>query len=69
MVLLSVLVKLTGRFGIVDDLPDTRFRFDAGLVAVCIEERSEGSFLILLNGGVLVERIGGVGGGFVTLRC
>ena len=47
-------------FGVVDDLPDTRFRFDAGLVAVCIEERSEGSFLILLNGGVLVERIGSV---------
>ena len=56
-------------FGIVDDLPDACFRFDAGLVAVCIEERSEGSFLILLNGCVLVERIGGVGGGFVTLRC
>ena len=46
-------------FDVVDDLPDTRFRFDAGLVAVSIEERSEGSFLILLNGGVLVERIGG----------
>ena len=47
-------------FGIVDDLPDTCFRFNAGLVAVGIEERSEGSFLILLNGCVLVERIGGV---------
>ncbi len=56
-------------FGIVDDLPDTRFRFDAGLVAICIELWGECRFLILLNGGVLVERIGGVGGGFVTLRC
>ncbi len=44
-------------FGIVDNLPDTRFRFDAGLDAVCIEERGEGGFLILLYGGVLIERI------------
>ena len=56
-------------FGVVNDLPDTRFCFDAGLVAICIEERGECSFLILLNGGILIERIGGVGGGFVTLYC
>ena len=56
-------------FGIVDDLPYTCFRFDAGLVAVCIEERGKCRFLILLNGGVLVERIGNVGRGFVSLRC
>lgn len=27
-------------FGVVDDFPDTCFRFDAGLVAVGIEERA-----------------------------
>ena len=42
-------------FGVVDDLPDTRFRFDAGLVAVCIEDRSE-----ITHGGVLIQLIGDV---------
>ena len=56
-------------FGIVDDLPDTRFRFNAGLVAVCIELWGECRCRILLNGGVLVERIGGIACCYIAFRC
>lgn len=55
-------------FCVVDCFPDSCFRFNAGLVAVCIELRDEFGCSILGNGAVLVERVGIVHRCRVVLR-
>ena len=55
-------------FGVVDSCPNTGIGHDEGLVPVSVELRGECFLRIFLNGGVLIERVGGVNGRVITFH-